>query len=135
MSLYVYGRREIAAARIDRIVPCGARDPVVAGAARDGVVACAAIEAIGAGSAVAVAGISLTLHGVSDDNQPHSVRVHDGRLFLLAVVVGAAAATLLARLAQRIEQTPEGRRRGTAVLLAGIVLAAVAGIAVVATTA
>jgi hypothetical protein len=88
--------------------------------------------AIGGGAAVAVAGISLALHGVSDDNQPHAIRVHDGRLFLVAVVVAAAAVTLLARASQRVELLPEARRRATVVLLGGIVVAGAAGIAVVA---
>ena len=44
---------------------------------------------VGGGAAVAVFGVSLALHGVSDDGQPHSARAHDGRLFLLAVVVAA----------------------------------------------
>src|SRR5438067_458611 len=53
---------------------------------------------IGGGGAVAVAGVSLALHGVTDDGQPRSVRAHDGLLFLLAVVV---AATVVAGLAWR----------------------------------
>jgi hypothetical protein len=45
----------------------------------------------------AVAGIGLLLPGVADDNQAHSVRVHDGLLFGLAFVVGAAAVLLALR--------------------------------------
>ncbi|HSC74555.1 MAG TPA: O-antigen ligase family protein [Gaiellaceae bacterium] len=45
----------------------------------------------------AVAGIALLLPGVADDGQPHSVRVHDGLLFGLAFVVGAAAVALALR--------------------------------------
>src|SRR3954464_9744036 len=43
----------------------------------------------GGGGAAAGFGVSLVLPGVSDDGQPHSARAHDGRLFLLAVVVAA----------------------------------------------
>jgi hypothetical protein len=45
----------------------------------------------------AVAGIALLLPGVADDGQPHSVRVHDGLLFGLAFVVGAAVVALARR--------------------------------------
>jgi O-antigen ligase/polysaccharide polymerase Wzy-like membrane protein len=45
----------------------------------------------------AVAGIALLLPGVADDGQPHSVRVHDGLLFGLAFLVGAAAVALVLR--------------------------------------
>jgi hypothetical protein len=49
---------------------------------------------IGGGAALAVAGVSLALHGVSDDGQPHAVRVHDGRLFLLTVVIAATVVAI-----------------------------------------
>jgi hypothetical protein len=45
----------------------------------------------------AVAGIGLLLPGIADDGQPHSVRLHDGLLFGLAFVVGAAAVALALR--------------------------------------
>jgi O-antigen ligase/polysaccharide polymerase Wzy-like membrane protein len=45
----------------------------------------------------AVAGIALLLPGVADDNQPHSVRVHDGLLFGLAFVLGAVAVVVALR--------------------------------------
>src|SRR6266513_579305 len=44
-----------------------------------------------------VAGAGLLLPGVSDDGQAHSVRVHDGLLFGLALVVGAAVVALALR--------------------------------------
>jgi tetratricopeptide (TPR) repeat protein len=84
---------------------------------------------IGGGAALAVAGISLALHGVSDDNQPHSLRVHDGRLFLLTVVIAAAVAAVVGRVALRLEPGPAARRRATTVLSAAVVLAVAGGIA------
>ena len=58
---------------------------------------------IGGGAALVVAGIALALPGVSDDKQPHSVRVHDGKVFLLTVVVVAIVAAVLGRAALRLE--------------------------------
>jgi O-Antigen ligase len=48
-----------------------------------------------AGAVVAAAGLGLP--GVSDDGQPHDVRVHDGLLFGLALLVGAGAVALALR--------------------------------------
>ena len=88
--------------------------------------------ALGGGAGVAVAGISLALPGVSDDLQPHAVRVHDGRLFLVAVVVAAVVVAVLGRLALRLDPAPEVRRRATAALVGAIAIAAALGIAGVA---
>src|SRR5204862_237866 len=44
-----------------------------------------------------VAGGALLLPGVSDDGQSYSVRVHDGLLFGLALVVGAAVVAAVLR--------------------------------------
>jgi O-Antigen ligase len=44
-----------------------------------------------------VTGIALALPGVAKDLQPHSVRVRDGALFGVALVIGAIAVDLLAR--------------------------------------
>jgi hypothetical protein len=44
-----------------------------------------------------VAGVALLLPGVSDDGQPQDVRVHDGLLFALALLVGAAVVALVLR--------------------------------------
>ena len=46
----------------------------------------------------AVAGIGLLLPGVADDGEPHGVRVHDGLLFGLAFLVGAALVALALRI-------------------------------------
>jgi O-Antigen ligase len=87
---------------------------------------------IGGGAALVVAGIALALPGVSDDKQPHSVRVHDGRVFLLTVAVAAIVAAVLGRAALRLEFASAARRRVTAALCAAIVVAGAAGIATVA---
>jgi tetratricopeptide (TPR) repeat protein len=72
---------------------------------------------------VAVAGIALLLPGVADDNQSHSVRVHDGLLFGLAFVVGAVA--VVAALRYVVTRAVDARVvRAVAVALA--VLAVVA---------
>src|SRR4051812_5062184 len=87
---------------------------------------------VGGLAAVAVFGISLVLHGVSDDGQPHSARAHDGRLFLLAVVVAAVALALVARRAARIRVEPNERRRATLALFAVVGVACLAGVVVAA---
>ena len=85
---------------------------------------------VGGGAAFAVFGVALALHGVSDDGQPHSARAHDGRLFLLAVVVAALVVALVARRLARVEV--DGRRRATRALFAVVGIACVAGVVVVA---
>ena len=87
---------------------------------------------VGGGAAVAVFGISLSLHGVSDDGQPHSSRAHDGRLFLLAVVVAALFVLVVARRLARAEVERERRRRATLALFAVVGVACVAGVVVAA---
>jgi hypothetical protein len=84
---------------------------------------------VGGGAALTVAGISLALHGVSDDKQPHSARVHDGRLFLLAVVVAAVFAAIVGRILLRLELRAAVRRRATVLLLVAVGLACAAGVA------
>src|SRR3954451_25268584 len=64
--------------------------------------ALAALVVVGA-AAVAVFGISLALLGVSDDGQLHSARAHDGRLFLVAVVVAGVVVAFAARRLIRVE--------------------------------
>ena len=88
--------------------------------------------AIGGGAGVVVAGLSLALPGVTDNAQPHSVRVHDGRLFLLTVVVAALVVAFAGRAALRLELAAEARRRATAILFAGILVGSIVGVAAVA---
>jgi O-Antigen ligase len=85
---------------------------------------------VGGGAAVAVFGVSLALHGVSDDGQPHSARAHDGRLLLLAVVVAALVVSVVARRLARVEVEREARGRATLALFAVVGVACVAGVVV-----
>ena len=88
--------------------------------------------ALGGAAGIAVAGVSLVLSGITSDRQPHSVRAHDGLVFLLAIVAAGAIVAVLAWRAARIEPEPETRRRATLALLGGLGVACVAGIAGVA---
>jgi hypothetical protein len=84
--------------------------------------------ALGGGLGVAVAGVSLLLHGITDDNQSHATRAHDGVLFLLLVVGAGAIAGLFARAAFRLDPTPAARQRATLALLILLVVGALGGI-------
>jgi O-Antigen ligase len=73
----------------------------------------------------AVAAVALLLPGVSDDGQPHDVRVHDGLLFGLALLVGAAVVVLVLRYL--VTRAVNARVvRAVAVLLAALAVAALA---------
>jgi tetratricopeptide (TPR) repeat protein len=84
---------------------------------------------LGGGVALAVAGIALALPGITADGQPHSVRVHDGRLFLLVVVTASAVVAFAGRALFRLEPDAVVRRRATAVLFVAIALTCIAGVA------
>jgi hypothetical protein len=86
------------------------------------------IVATAAGAVVAL--VAASLNGITSDGQPHSVRAHDGWVFLLVLLAGAAAAGLAIALLQRVPLTPP-RRRGVERAAAAIaLLAVVAGIVV-----
>jgi O-antigen ligase len=72
-----------------------------------------------------VAGAALLLPGVTDDLQPHSVRVHDGLLFGLALVVGAAVVALALRyvVKRAVNATVV---RAVAIVLVALIAAALA---------
>jgi O-Antigen ligase len=73
----------------------------------------------------AVAGIGLLLPGVSDDGRPHHVRVHDGLLFGLALLVGAGVVVLVLRYL--VTRAVNARVvRAVAILLAVLAVAALA---------
>src|SRR5256714_1802415 len=71
-----------------------------------------------------VAGAGLLLPGVSDDGQSHHVRVHDGLLFGLALVVGVGVVWLALRYlvtrAVSRRALPVGAARLAAVIVAGL---------------
>jgi tetratricopeptide (TPR) repeat protein len=59
--------------------------------------------------AALVFGVALLLPGITEDAQPHSVRVHDGAWFVLAVLLGAGATYALAYFV-RYRPGPERER-------------------------
>jgi hypothetical protein len=73
----------------------------------------------------AVAGVAVLLPGVTDDAQPHDVRVQDGLVFGAVLLAGAAAVVLALRfvLARRVDRRVA---RGVAAALAALVLGALA---------
>jgi hypothetical protein len=85
---------------------------------------------LGGGIGAAVFGIAFTLHGVTDDGQPRSVRAHDGWIFALVVLAGAAVAYVAARATLRHPVAPERRVRVERVAGLTALALAVAGLAV-----
>lgn len=72
-----------------------------------------------------VAGIGVLLPGIADDGQVHSVRVHDGLLFGLALLLGGAAVVLALRYA--VTRAVDARIvRAAAVVLVALIVAALA---------
>ena len=78
--------------------------------------------------ALAVSAVAFALPGVSSDDQPHDVRVHDGAWFALPLLIAGVLVPVLAR--RRVELTP-GRRRA---LLIGIPVVVALAVAVGAAT-
>jgi hypothetical protein len=75
-----------------------------------------------------VAGVGLLLPGVSDDSQPHHVRVQDGLVFGAALVVGAAVVWVALRFAVTGAVHPRLVRAAAAVLVALVVAAFAASV-------
>ena len=75
-----------------------------------------------------VSGAGLLLPGVSDDLQPHHVRVHDGLLFGLALLAGAGAVALVLRYVVKRAVHASVAKAVAAVLVALIVAALVASV-------
>ena len=92
------------------------------------------VLALGAGAGAAVFGVALALPGITKDDQPRSVRVHDGWIFLLVVLVAGAlvfaTAYGLARLEARRPVGPEPRRRIDRVSAIAALVLALAGLVV-----
>jgi O-antigen ligase len=91
----------------------------------ESLVACA----LGGGAGAAVFGIALALPGITNDGEPRSARAHDGWLFALAVLAGAALVAACAFALSRREVAPARRRRIERLAGAGALLVAVAGLA------
>lgn len=94
----------------------------------------AAALLLGGGAGLAVAAWAFTRPGLSSDNQPHAVRVHDGAWFALVFALGAIAVAAVAYLGSLAEEqrplTPDRRRLlgrvGLGVLAVGAAAAVVA---------
>jgi hypothetical protein len=89
-----------------------------------------AVLALAGGAGVAVFGVALALPGITSDGEPRHVRAHDGLIFALVVLAGAALVAAVAwALRNRSVGAAAGARieRGAAI---GAVVVAVAGLAV-----
>jgi hypothetical protein len=84
--------------------------------------------ALGGGVGVAAGGLAFLLHGVSDDQQSHATRVHDGWVFLALLVAGKLVVLGGGYAFTRIELTETARRRATQVLFAVVALGCALGI-------
>src|SRR5438552_2435773 len=86
--------------------------------------------ALGGGAGAAVFGIALALPGITSDGQPRTVRAHDGWIFALVVLAGAALVAVAALVIAGHEVAPERRARieriaglaALALALAGLVV-------------
>jgi hypothetical protein len=85
--------------------------------------------AVGAGTGIAAFGIALALPGITNDAQPRSVRAHDGWIFALVIVAGAALVAMAARALTQREVAPERRARIERIAGLGALGLAVAGLA------
>jgi hypothetical protein len=101
-ALLTYSRFGIALACLAAVAWTVLADDRVAGLAAVG---------IGGAAAVAVFGAALALPGITKDGQPHAVRAHDGRLFALALVGGAAAVAGSSSLVRRRLHVSDATRR------------------------
>jgi tetratricopeptide (TPR) repeat protein len=94
-------------------------------------VECLAAVALGGGLAAAAFGAALALPGITSDRQPHGVRAHDGWIFALVVLGGAALVALVALALLRLPPLPAARRRTVERAAGAAALAvALAGLAV-----
>jgi hypothetical protein len=84
----------------------------------------------GGGVAAAVFGVALALDGITSDGQPRSVRAHDGWVFVLVLLAGAALVAGAAMLVARVRIAPEHRRAVERAAAVVAIVLAVAGLAV-----
>jgi tetratricopeptide (TPR) repeat protein len=97
--------------------------------ARERVESLAAI-AIGGGAGAAVFGVALALDGITSDGQTRAARAHDGWIFALVVLAGAALAGGVAYAIRRRDVAPHRRARIERVAGLAALGLAVAGLAV-----
>ena len=86
--------------------------------------------AIGGGAGIAAFGIGLALPGITNDGQPRSVRAHDGWIFALVIVAGAALVAIAALALEQREVALEDRARIERIAGLAALALAVAGLAV-----
>jgi hypothetical protein len=86
--------------------------------------------ALAGGVAAAVFGVALALPGITSDGQPATVRAHDGWIFALVVVAGAALVLGAAVVVARHPVDPERRRTVERTAGLAALAAALAGLAV-----
>jgi MFS family permease len=89
-----------------------------------------AAVALGGGIGTAVFGVALALPGITSDGEPRSVRAHDGLIFALVVLGGAALVAAAAALLRARAVSPERRVRIERVAGRAALALAVAGLAV-----
>ena len=88
-----------------------------------------AAVALAGAAAAAVFAVALTLHGITKDAQPRSVRAHDGWVFALTVVAGAVVVTGVAALVARrwpVRDAVRRRVERAAALVAAVVALGIA---------
>ncbi|HEY3543386.1 MAG TPA: O-antigen ligase family protein [Gaiellaceae bacterium] len=96
---------------------------------RDRVEALATVAA-GGGAGVAAFGIALALDGITSDHQSRSTRAHDGWVFVLVLLAGAALVALAGLLIERLHIAPHHRRAVERAAALGAVAFALAGLGV-----
>jgi hypothetical protein len=93
------------------------------------------VEALGTlvaagGVAAGVFGVALTLNGITSDGQTRAVRAHDGWVFLLVLLGGAALVAGAAALVARVRVAPDHRRAVERAAAVAAIVLALAGLAV-----
>jgi O-antigen ligase/polysaccharide polymerase Wzy-like membrane protein len=89
-----------------------------------------AAAVLGGGAGAAVFGIALALPGITSDGESRATRSHDGWIFALAVIAGAALAGGVAWALRNREVAPARRARIERIAGIAALLAALAGLAV-----
>lgn len=89
-----------------------------------------ASAALGGGAGAAAFGIALALPGITKDGQTRSVRAHDGWIFALVLIAGAALVYVAARFVARHPVAPQRRARVERLAGSAALVLALAGLGV-----